>query len=51
MLISDPARFDGVRMIGVGEHAWRHTRRAVLLPQGDDEQHPHTHTSARPHER
>ena len=27
VLISDPARFDGVRVIGVDEHVWRHTRR------------------------
>jgi transposase len=27
LLISDPARFDDVRVIGVDEHAWRHTRR------------------------
>jgi transposase len=27
VLISDPARFDGVRVLGVDEHAWRHTRR------------------------
>ena len=27
VLISDPARFDGVRVIGVDEHAWRHTRK------------------------
>jgi transposase len=27
MLIEDPARFDGVRVIGVDEHVWRHTRR------------------------
>jgi transposase len=27
MLIDDPARFDGVRVIGVDEHVWRHTRR------------------------
>jgi len=26
-LIEDPARFDGVRVIGVDEHVWRHTRR------------------------
>jgi transposase len=26
-LINDPGRFDGVRAIGVDEHAWRHTRR------------------------
>jgi transposase len=26
MLINDPARFDGVRVIGVDEHVWRHTR-------------------------
>jgi len=25
--ISDPARFDGVTVIGVDEHVWRHTRR------------------------
>jgi transposase len=27
LLINDPDRFDGVRVIGVDEHAWRHTRR------------------------
>jgi transposase len=27
VLISDPARFDGVEVIGVDEHVWRHTRR------------------------
>ena len=26
-LIEDPARFDGVAVIGVDEHVWRHTRR------------------------
>ena len=26
-LIADPRRFDGVRVIGVDEHVWRHTRR------------------------
>jgi len=26
-LIADPARFDGVCVIGVDEHVWRHTRR------------------------
>lgn len=26
MLISDPARFDDIAVIGVYEHAWRHTR-------------------------
>jgi transposase len=25
-LINDPARFDGVRVLGVDEHVWRHTR-------------------------
>lgn len=25
-LINDPGRFDGVRVIGVDEHVWRHTR-------------------------
>ncbi|WP_067431380.1 ISL3 family transposase [Nocardioides jensenii] len=27
VLIDDPARFDGVRVVGVDEHVWRHTRR------------------------
>jgi transposase len=27
VLISDPARFDGVQVIGVDEHVWRHTRK------------------------
>ena len=27
VLINDPARFDGVKVIGVDEHVWRHTRR------------------------
>jgi transposase len=27
VLIDDPSRFDGVRVVGVDEHAWRHTRR------------------------
>ncbi len=27
VLISDPTRFDGVHVIGVDEHVWRHTRR------------------------
>ena len=27
VLIADPARFDGVTVIGVDEHAWRHTRK------------------------
>lgn len=26
MLIADEHRFDGVRVIGVDEHVWRHTR-------------------------
>jgi transposase len=26
-LIADPARLDGVRVVGVDEHVWRHTRR------------------------
>ena len=29
LLINDPTRFDGVRVIGVDEHVWRHT------PYGD----------------
>ena len=27
MLIDDPTRFDGVQVVGVDEHAWRHTRK------------------------
>jgi transposase len=27
VLVDDPQRFDGVRVIGVDEHVWRHTRR------------------------
>lgn len=27
VLIDDPGRFDGVRVIGVDEHVWRHTRK------------------------
>jgi transposase len=27
LLVDDPGRFDGVRVIGVDEHVWRHTRR------------------------
>ena len=30
LLINDPARFEGVRVIGVDEHVWRHT------PYGDE---------------
>ena len=26
---NDPAQFDGVAVIGVDEHVWRHTRRGV----------------------
>jgi hypothetical protein len=27
LLIAEPTRFDGVQVLGVDEHAWRHTRR------------------------
>ena len=27
VLINDPARFDGVKVVGVDEHCWRHTRK------------------------
>ncbi len=27
VLINDPGRFDGVKVVGVDEHVWRHTRR------------------------
>ena len=26
-MIDDPARFDGLRVVGVDEHVWRHTSR------------------------
>jgi transposase len=26
LVINDPARFDGVKVVGVDEHSWRHTR-------------------------
>ena len=29
VLIEDPNRFDGVRVLGVDEHVWRHTRKGV----------------------
>ncbi len=28
VLIDDVTRFDGVRVVGVDEHVWRHTRRS-----------------------
>jgi hypothetical protein len=31
VLIEDPGRFDGVQVIGVDEHCWRHTRRACQV--------------------
>ena len=31
LLIADPTRFDGVQVLGVDEHAWRHT---ATLPNG-----------------
>ena len=40
VLIKDPHRFDGVRVIGVDEHCWRHTRRGdkyvtvIIEPNG-----------------
>ena len=44
VLIDDPTRFDDVRVIGVDEHVWRHTRRGDkyvtviidLLPKHED---------------
>jgi Transposase DDE domain group 1 len=34
LLIADPTRFDGVRVLGVDEHAWRHTRRGDKFVTG-----------------
>jgi transposase len=31
VLINDPTRFDGVQVIGVDEHCWRHTRRGDMF--------------------
>ena len=42
LLINDPARFEGVRVIGVDEHVWRHT------PYGDKNRHRHLGCDARP---
>ena len=41
-LINDPTRFEGVRVIGVDEHVWRHT------PYGDKTRHRHLGLDARP---
>lgn len=30
MLIADPVRFEGVRVLGVDEHVWLHTRRGDM---------------------
>lgn len=35
VLISDPHRLAGVHVIGVDEHAWRHTRRRGQVRHGD----------------
>ena len=32
LLINDPTRFEGVKVIGVDEHVWRHTRRGGRGP-------------------
>ena len=32
VLIEDPQRFDGVKVIGVDEHVWRHTRHGSTSP-------------------
>ena len=33
LLINDPARFDGVRVIGVDEHVWRQNMSAAADPR------------------
>ncbi|GAA4730386.1 hypothetical protein GCM10023350_12040 [Nocardioides endophyticus] len=38
VLVDDPARFDGVKVIGVDEHVWRHTRRGDKY--GGHQPHP-----------
>lgn len=42
LLINDPARFEGVGVIGVDEHVWRHT------PYGDKNRHRHLGRNSRP---
>ena len=44
LLINDPARFDGVRVIGVDEHVWRHTplRRQIRHRHRGRDAHPRT---------
>jgi len=57
VLIEDPHRFDGVRVIGVDERCWRHTRRGDkyvtviidLTPIRDGTGNPHSNTRADPH--
>ena len=39
VLISDPARFDGVKVLGVDEHVWRHTRKGDKLGLNRSSQH------------
>ena len=40
VLIADPHRFDGVKVIGVDEHIWRHTRRGDNYARRHHRPHP-----------
>ena len=39
VLIADPDRFDGVAVVGVDEHAWRHTRKRRQVRHRDHRPH------------
>ena len=40
LLINDPTRLDGVRVLGVDEHCWRHTRGGPHVRHRDHRPHP-----------
>jgi hypothetical protein len=40
VLIDDPHRLDGVAVVGVDEHVWRHTHRGGQVRDRDHRPHP-----------
>ena len=48
VLIADRARFDGVKVIGVDEHVWRHTRRGDTIVTVIVTSHPCATAPAQP---
>jgi hypothetical protein len=46
-LIRDPHRLDGVQVIGVDEHAWRHTRRGTRTSRPDRADHTRANAQRR----